>query len=243
MKAFLWDLWANEQVRLAVHTLGRLLLAAVLGGIIGFEREHSHRPAGLRTHILVAVGSALVMCTSTFIFQYYAEMFEGKSVPDPARLGAQVISGIGFLGAGTILREGFSVKGLTTAASLWAVSCVGLAAGIGFWHGALLATAVIYFTLNALKKVSFSKPNNRTLFVGVSDADAAAEKLVATLRNCGVKLQSLEMLFPDEGMIGRISQRTTTVLKATVFIHSPQAMELVRESVLNLAEVNDFYSE
>lgn len=243
MKSFFLGLWANEQFALAVHTIGRLLLAALLGGVIGYEREHAHRPAGLRTHILVAVGSALVMCTSTFIFQIYYDMFSVSGSPDPARLGAQVISGVGFLGAGTILRDGFSVKGLTTAASLWAVSCVGLAVGIGFWPGALVATGVIYVTLNLLSKASFSKPNNRTLYIGVSDSEAAAEKIVAALRNCGAKLQHLEILFPDGSMTGRISQQTSTILKATVFLHSQQELDLVRESVLNLEEVNDFYAE
>ncbi len=126
----------------------RLVVALVLGGIIGYEREHENRPAGFRTHILVCVGAALVMVTSEFVFNRFSSTVN----LDPARMGAQVISGIGFLGAGTIVREGFNVKGLTTAASLWAVSCVGLAAGIGFYEGAIAATAVIYITLILLKK-------------------------------------------------------------------------------------------
>lgn len=126
----------------------RLAVACVLGGIIGYEREHVHRPAGFRTHILVCVGSALVMVTSEFIyFQYSA-----KVNVDPARLGAQVISGIGFLGAGTIIKEGVNVKGLTTAASLWAVSCIGIAIGIGFYSGAIIATFIIILTLVVIKK-------------------------------------------------------------------------------------------
>lgn len=127
----------------------RLVAACILGGIVGYERENLHRPAGFRTHILVCVGSALVMVTSEYIFK----SFRGQANTDPARLGAQVISGIGFLGAGTIIREGFSVKGLTTAASLWAVSCVGIAVGIGFYPGAIMATLLIFLTLVGLKKV------------------------------------------------------------------------------------------
>jgi putative Mg2+ transporter-C (MgtC) family protein len=126
----------------------RLVLAAILGGVIGYEREHTQRPAGFRTHIVVCVAAALVMEISNFIFQHYHSF----SNMDPARLGAQVISGIGFLGAGTIIRDGFSVKGLTTAASLWAVSCIGLAVGIGLYSGAILATAIIYITLLTLKR-------------------------------------------------------------------------------------------
>lgn len=126
----------------------RLIISCILGGIIGYEREHSHRPAGFRTHILVCVGSSLVMLTSEYIF----EIYKGTVNIDPTRLGAQVISGIGFLGAGTIIREGISVKGLTTAATLWAVSCVGIATGAGFYAGAAIATAIIYLTLIILKR-------------------------------------------------------------------------------------------
>lgn len=133
----------------AVIVLIRVFLAGFLGGIIGYERESVNRPAGFRTHILVCVGSALVMCTSQFIFKEYNAFVN----IDPARLGAQVISGIGFLGAGTIIRDGVSVRGLTTAASLWTVSCVGIAAGIGFYEGAIIATAVIYITLIVLKRM------------------------------------------------------------------------------------------
>lgn len=129
--------------------LARLALACILGGIIGSERESMSRPAGFRTHILVCVGSSLVMITSQYIFNEY----KGLTNLDPSRLGAQVISGIGFLGAGTIIREGASVRGLTTAASLWAVSCVGIAAGIGFYQGAIFTTAIIFITLILLKKL------------------------------------------------------------------------------------------
>jgi putative Mg2+ transporter-C (MgtC) family protein len=107
------------------------------------ERENKKRAAGFRTHILVSLGSALVMVTSEYIFYKY----KGTTNLDPARLGAQVISGIGFLGAGTIIRQGGSVKGLTTAASLWAVSCIGLAAGSGFYEAAVIAAIIVFVTL------------------------------------------------------------------------------------------------
>ncbi|MFZ5989952.1 MAG: MgtC/SapB family protein [Bacillota bacterium] len=142
--------------------LVRLLLAGVLGGVIGYERESMNRPAGFRTHILVCVGAALVMTTNQFIFEQY----RGITNVDPARLGAQVISGIGFLGAGTIIREGVSVKGLTTAASLWAVSCVGIAAGTGFYEGAVITAFIIYITLIVLKRLEkhFTKKSQLSLF-------------------------------------------------------------------------------
>ncbi|TYQ15324.1 UNVERIFIED_CONTAM: putative Mg2+ transporter-C (MgtC) family protein [Acetivibrio alkalicellulosi] len=139
----------------------RLFLAGLLGGIIGYERESMNRPAGFRTHILVCVGSSLVMITSQFIFEQYGQVVN----IDPARLGAQVISGIGFLGAGTIIRDGISVRGLTTAASLWAVSCVGIAAGIGFYGGAIITAVIIYITLIVLKKMEeqFTKKKQLSL--------------------------------------------------------------------------------
>jgi putative Mg2+ transporter-C (MgtC) family protein len=140
-----------------LNLAARLVLAVVLGGVIGYEREHTQRPAGFRTHIVVCVAAALVMEISDFVFQHYHAFVN----MDPARLGAQVISGIGFLGAGTIIRDGFNVKGLTTAASLWAVSCIGLAVGIGFCDGAVLATAIIYITLLALKRFEHNISLNR----------------------------------------------------------------------------------
>ncbi len=126
----------------------RLFLAALLGGLVGLDRENKKRAAGLRTHVLVSLGSALVMITSAYIFEQYY----GLTNMDPARLGAQVISGIGFLGAGTIIKQGTTVKGLTTAASLWAVACIGLATGIGFYTAAILAGIVVFITLVLLSK-------------------------------------------------------------------------------------------
>lgn len=173
MKAFFLSLWQNDILRLALDSAFKLVLAAVCGGFIGYERQHSHRPAGFRTHILVAVGAALVMITSSFLTDQYQEVMQ----IDPTRMSAQVISGIGFLGAGTILREGFSVKGLTTAASLWAVSCVGIAVGSGFYAGALIATLVIYLTLNLLKRISARGNAGRNLYVEVEDVGLQASRV------------------------------------------------------------------
>lgn len=137
----------------------RLFLAVILGGLIGMEREEKHRPAGFRTHILVCVSSAVVMLTS----EYISNVYRGLTNADPARLGAQVISGIGFLGAGTIIRQGSNVKGLTTAASLWAVACIGLALGIGFYEGAVAGALLIIFTLMVLGRFgrAFSDKTSR----------------------------------------------------------------------------------
>ena len=122
----------------------RLLCAMLVGLVIGTEREYTHRPAGMRTHILVALGACAVMVTGQLIF---AEYHPYGASPDPARLAAQVITGVGFLGAGTILREGINVKGLTTAASLWSVACLGIAAGGGYYAVALIGMVFIFITL------------------------------------------------------------------------------------------------
>jgi len=135
------------------HLILRLALASFFGALIGLEREHARRPAGLRTHVLVCVGSCLVMLTSEFMYNHYHHLSPNMDV---ARLGAQVISGIGFLGAGTIIRNGNSVKGLTTAASIWAVACIGLATGIGYYSGAIITTFVIFLILAYFKSIASS---------------------------------------------------------------------------------------
>jgi len=125
----------------------RIVLAILIGGVLGLERERKNRPAGFRTYILVCLGAALVMMTNQYVYYNYA-------TGDPVRMGAQVISGIGFLGAGTIIRNGSSVKGLTTAASIWVVACIGLATGMGFYFGATIATVIIFLCLAHIKKLS-----------------------------------------------------------------------------------------
>lgn len=177
-------------------TMFKLTLAALLGGVVGIERENKQRPAGFRTHILVCVGSALVMVTSEYIFQHY----QGKTTLDPARLGAQVISGIGFLGAGTIIREGMSVKGLTTAASLWAVACIGLAAGIGFYAGAVYGTVLIYLTLFLLRKLegSLRKKVPLSVILKAENNPAKLGEIWALLNKYGVTVRNMEFIIDND---------------------------------------------
>ena len=124
----------------------RLLLATVLGGLVGYEREMHNRWAGFRTHILVCVGSCLIMLTSIHL----ASSYTGEANPDPGRLAAQVVSGIGFLGAGTILHSSSHIRGLTTAANLWMIAGVGLAAGCGLYLPAILTTILAFVVLEYL---------------------------------------------------------------------------------------------
>ncbi len=140
----------------------RMALACLLSGVIGIEREKHRHPAGLRTHILVCIGSTLVLICNIYLF----ELYKYQANVDPARLGAQVISGIGFLGAGTIIKEGISVKGLTTAASLWAVACIGIAIGIGYYTAAILATSFVLIALMIFSKFEYlfySTKNHKAL--------------------------------------------------------------------------------
>ena len=125
----------------------RIMLSVICGGLIGLEREEKRRPAGFRTHILVCLGSTIIMILSEDMFRAYHKEFNITS--DPLRLGAQVISGIGFLGAGTIMRYGNSIKGLTTAASLWTVAAIGLSLGSGFYLLGVLSTVIVFIILVA----------------------------------------------------------------------------------------------
>lgn len=129
-----------------VDLLARLLLAAVLGATIGFEREIRHKSAGLRTNTLIAVGAALFTLMSL-------ELAEGRPDADPSRIAAQIVTGIGFLGAGAILRTGGSVQGLTTAATVWVNAAIGMAAGAGRYLLAISATVITILVLLALTRL------------------------------------------------------------------------------------------
>jgi putative Mg2+ transporter-C (MgtC) family protein len=132
----------------------KLLLAALAGGLVGLERERHGRPAGLRTNLLVAVGSCVMVIVSEAFYLKYA-MFGADTALrlDPARVAAQIVTGIGFIGAGVILKEGASVRGLTTAASLWTVAGLGMAFGMGFYSLGAIATLLVLISLDFLKKL------------------------------------------------------------------------------------------
>jgi putative Mg2+ transporter-C (MgtC) family protein len=163
----------------------RLAVAALLGGVIGLERELDEKAAGLRTHMLVSVGSALFTLVSAYGFREF--LTHGKVVSfDPSRIAAQIVTGIGFLGAGVIFRQGFTVRGLTTAASLWLVAAVGLAAGAGYWQGAVIATAVGVVSLRPLERVKeriVPQRAARRLFVELADGATSGAVLEAIERH------------------------------------------------------------
>ena len=180
----------------------RILLAALIGCLIGLERERGNRPAGFRTYTLVSVGACLVMMTNQYIF-----MNISNGTGDPARLGAQVISGVGFLGAGTILvTRNNQVRGLTTAAALWTSACVGLALGIGFYIGALVVGGillVVMILLRPLNNVLMRKNGFMRLYAHFDNSD----DIDLFLRQCTAEkvtvgdMQPLMQKDPDKGGI------------------------------------------
>ncbi len=148
----------REVTYLAV--LLRIVTAFLLGGALGMERGLKQRPAGLRTYMLVCVGACMIMLTNQYIYQVFGS-------GDPVRMGAQVVSGIGFLGAGTIIVTKHSqIKGLTTAAGLWSAAAVGLATGIGFYEAAILGTVVIFLTLTLLSRLD-SRMHRKTRYFDI----------------------------------------------------------------------------
>ena len=134
-----------------IITVTRVLLAFVLGGVVGFERERVQRPAGLRTHMLVSAGSACFTVASIYGFG------DLGTVRDPARLAAQIVTGIGFLGAGAIFRTGSTVRGLTTASSIWITASIGIVAGLGMFTLAVFTTILTWFTLFVIKNIEVQR--------------------------------------------------------------------------------------
>ncbi len=180
----------------------RLVLSCVLGGIIGYERQSRRKSAGLRTNVLVCLGSCLIMVMSVELYQEV----EGKTNADPARLAAQVVSGIGFLGAGAIMKEGLSVTGLTTAACLWVVAGVGLAVGAGFYAGALISTALVFVTLGSLSRLDDWVDHEKNLSLNIHTVDRPGQLMRISrcledlqLRVRGVKVKADEDEVDDSG--------------------------------------------
>lgn len=157
------------------HTALKLALSLLLGGMIGWNRESKHKPAGIRTLMLISVGSAIFMLVSMF-----APTLTGQPEGDPTRIAAQVVSGVGFLGAGVIMRMGLNVKGINTAASIWVVSAIGLAVGAGLYATALMSTAAALFTLVVLDRVEkyfFASDTQKVLFLSLGSAIVDVEDI------------------------------------------------------------------
>ena len=198
----------------------RITTALILGGCIGLERGLKHRPAGLRTYMLVCVGACLIMLTNQYIYQVF-------QVGDPVRMGAQVVSGIGFLGAGTIIvTQRSQIKGLTTAAGLWAAAAVGLAAGIGFYEAAVFGSVVIFTVLTILHRLDTIMHRNTKyieIYVELSSLVSLGE-FMEQVRNLGVKFESIQLDLDNSRTDGNRSYIATLKsakrLNHTVFVDS-----------------------
>ena len=188
-------------------TLLRLGVAMFCGGVIGLERGRKRRPAGFRTHMLVCIGAALAMLISQYLSMmvttHWHELvhFDGQINTDASRLGAQVINGIGFLGAGTIIVTGRQeVKGLTTAAGLWASACMGLAIGAGFVEGAFFGCILISLTIivfSRLERIIVSRARNINLFLEFEHVDELG-KIISVIKAQDIRIFDVEVRKADE---------------------------------------------
>jgi putative Mg2+ transporter-C (MgtC) family protein len=175
----------------------RIVVAAALGGAVGFEREMRDQPAGFRTHMLVSLGSALFTLVGAYAPSAFLEGAGATVTLDPTRVAAQVVTGIGFLGAGAILRHGLSVRGLTTAAALWVTAAIGVAVGLGYWQGALFAVATTVVALYGMKRFERTllhrfKPRRVTLRIEMEPHLRVAD-LAKALESAGARVESVQL--------------------------------------------------
>lgn len=190
------SIWQISHVELTI----RIFTAAALGGLIGFEREWSNHAAGLRTHILVCIGSAAIMLLSIYGFSQF--VYEANVRMDPARLAAQVITGIGFLGAGAIMRNGSTVSGLTTAASIWVVAAIGLCVGAGFLYCAVLSTFMVLvslFVLNKWEKHLFRHRKNQEIIIKIRDRMDVLDGVLSLFAEQDIQVKNVMMQLDTAG--------------------------------------------
>lgn len=192
MDILTYDWFSDKTVTITV----RLLIAAILCGLVGIEREFKRHPAGFRTHLLVGVGSCLMMLLSIFGFEDFLNSHEQVQGFDPSRLPAYVVSGIGFLGAGTILVHGVTVRGLTTAASIWVVAGIGLVVGIGMYYEAIFTTFVMIASLlflNKFEDLYLRKQRFHHVTVIVENKEVSLSRIVNELEACQVPILNVSI--------------------------------------------------
>ncbi|MCB2339780.1 MgtC/SapB family protein [Clostridium estertheticum] len=198
----------------------RLALAVFVGGLIGYEREFKNRPAGFRTHILVCLGAAITSMIQLYSIQETTNMIlqhpelQSAMKVDIGRLGAQVITGVGFLGAGTIIHDKGSIKGLTTAASIWAVACIGLAIGLGYYTLTILSAICVFIVLVFLKTFEnklFKNTNVLKLEIQYVNKKDMVEKLEKYFDSVSIKVKNIEFVIDDEEDENETSKYSTTM--------------------------------
>jgi putative Mg2+ transporter-C (MgtC) family protein len=216
------------------ESLLRLALAAAFGGAVGLEREFREREAGFRTHMLVSVGSALFTIASAYGFRDF--LLQGGPLvrTDPTRIAAQIVTGIGFLGAGAIIRQGLSVRGLTTAATLWVVAAIGLTTGAGYYSAAAITTLLVLVSLWPLRILTHRvmvrfRPETDRLIAQLPAGESPAP-LIGALEALGAQLRTLE--------IGHEADRRTVLLDVTLPPRSDAPAMVARLSELeNVLEI------
>lgn len=213
----------------------RILASAIIGGIIGLEREINNRSAGLRTHILVTMGASLIMLVSTQGFPGMEGSF------DPSRIAAQVVSGVGFLGAGTILISGQEIKGLTTAASLWVCAGLGLAIGAGYYLGGLVTVIIVYITLSILSKLEKKLVRKRYKIINITCSERAG--LISDLRQVfGEKSITIKDIKINRNHL--LNQKPLIIKNAESLYNVVEVeVTLVVNRVLNYQELNSMLLE
>ena len=198
-----------------------IFVAAGLGSLIGLEREINGQPAGLRTHMILAVGAALAAILSIS----YSQLISSPDFPsDPGRIVAQVVSGVGFLGAGAILRAGFTIKGLTTASSLWTTAIIGIASGSGYYYLACITTVTVFAILTIINKVEnlvLTSYKTHVLKVVLDDRPGIINDIKSLLTEKKVKIVSLNASMPDK-----------VTLKVSLVIKKPSSLGM--DSIINL---------
>jgi putative Mg2+ transporter-C (MgtC) family protein len=214
MTAAISAIFASSDIDAATSAL-RLGLSLVAGGLIGVERESRRQPAGLRTHILISVGATLLMLLSIYIPQEFFGMKNG----DPGRIAAQVVSGIGFLGAGAILKLGNNIRGLTTAASIWVAAAVGLTIGAGLYLPSLIALVIILVTLvllDAVERRFFPAQRVKGIYLYFASSAVDTKKIQKVLMANKIRIQSVDVV--QEILKERVRVHVLAVIPAAINI-------------------------
>ena len=209
--------------------LFKLFVAIVLSLVIGLERELIHKPAGIKTHMLICMSSTLVMALGLHLFEQFPHM-------DPSRLPAQILAGIGFVGAGTIIRDGFSVKGITTAASLLLITCIGLTVGAGFYEAALIATLFAFLTLSLTTPLQQLLHRNKKVVLFTITAKVSPD-IIGTI-NTFFETENVSVLNIRQ-IKDNVSQYA--LLKFLVKLDNPKLKESLIQKVCTIDGVKEVY--
>lgn len=217
----------------------RILIAALLCGVIGLEREFKNHPAGFRTHLLVGIGSCLMMILSLYGFEHYLQ--DHKTVQfDPSRIPSYVISGIGFLGGGTILVKGATVRGLTTAASIWIVAGLGLIIGSGMYILAFFTTIIVLMCLiflNRLEKYMYVKKTRRKMKVVVNSTKSSIDEVIQRLSTYSIKTNSIVMTSSRKDREGNVTFYYQLDININIHSIGYEKLELVMKEIKEVEKI------